>query len=614
MGTSSIVLDFLNIWDDLKRYHQDSVIIKEGKHTHQCNGWKRKSLRMSPVPHQLVKETFSPIKENVLKQTVGDLTCANVVENKNLESKDTKLEKITFNDLLKIVETETSNRTLPGIDELKSNLSQVKRKYSLSRKKVSASPAYGTSIQEEDSAIVSVPEILTKEKTKVKLNKIVSDQNAADSHEDYPVHTHGIPVEVSDPRSPKSNDECTMDDNTSVIKYECLAEDLRIHDRISDVVVEDVTGSEFSFSDYLEENQNFVLQPTVNMKLEDDDWESRYNPSGVRSVSECDSGEENVKPEEDDEGLSVNILSKHTFKVKTNELRTPEEISGRVKIIELKDRCLTSTSELYDKNCLELTPPLGEVIESLDSDSNEQGIAVCRESMDEDNQNSYRDDNLELSDQLLDELPMPTSTSLCGEIDINNNILLYSPDNNTSKIIDVSDDNSENYDNFVISSPIKHPLEHAWTFWYFKPDKHKSWEESQIEIMTVNTIEDFWAVQNWIEKPSGLTSGTDYSLFKTGILPDWEDLSNMHGGRWVAHCGRDVDHDWTELIMSMVGQQFGSEQDQQITGAVVSVRNKGNKLALWTRDHSSISVGLKMSLVLGRPGQFRVHRKRLKSS
>ena len=137
MGTSSLVLEFLNIWDDLKRYHQDSVF-KEGKHTHQCNGWKSKSQRTPILPHQIVNETFSPNKENDLKQTAEVFTCANVVEDKNLESKETNLEKITFNDLLKIVETEASNRTLPGIDELKSNLSQVKRKYSLSRKKMSS--------------------------------------------------------------------------------------------------------------------------------------------------------------------------------------------------------------------------------------------------------------------------------------------------------------------------------------------------------------------------------------------------------------------------------------------------------------------------------------------
>ena len=60
----------------------------------------------------------------------------------------------------------------------------------------------------------------------------------------------------------------------------------------------------------------------------------------------------------------------------------------------------------------------------------------------------------------------------------------------------------------------KHPLENAWTLWFFKNDKARTWEENQRPIITVTTVEDFWALYNHIEVASRLPPGSDYSLFK----------------------------------------------------------------------------------------------------
>ena len=46
---------------------------------------------------------------------------------------------------------------------------------------------------------------------------------------------------------------------------------------------------------------------------------------------------------------------------------------------------------------------------------------------------------------------------------------------------------------------IKHPLQNAWTLWFFKNDKARSWEENQRPIITVTTVEDFWSLYNHIE-------------------------------------------------------------------------------------------------------------------
>merc|ERR1712202_98303 len=85
---------------------------------------------------------------------------------------------------------------------------------------------------------------------------------------------------------------------------------------------------------------------------------------------------------------------------------------------------------------------------------------------------------------------------------------------------------------------IKHPLQNAWTLWFFKNDKARTWEENQRPIITVTTVEDFWSLYNHIEVASRLPPGSDYSMFKEGIFPDWEDPRNQPGGRWMINVDR----------------------------------------------------------------------------
>jgi len=100
---------------------------------------------------------------------------------------------------------------------------------------------------------------------------------------------------------------------------------------------------------------------------------------------------------------------------------------------------------------------------------------------------------------------------------------------------------------------IKHPLQNAWTLWFFKNDKTKQWEENQREIITFTTVEDFWALYNHIELASRLAAGCDYSLFKEGIKPMWEDDRNKKGGRWLINLDKKqrascLDNFWLEVV------------------------------------------------------------------
>lgn len=87
-----------------------------------------------------------------------------------------------------------------------------------------------------------------------------------------------------------------------------------------------------------------------------------------------------------------------------------------------------------------------------------------------------------------------------------------------------------------IKEESKHLLEHRWCLFMLQDGERRtqeSWNDSQVEVHRFNTVEDFWCMVNHIHPPSNI-GVSDYSLFKEGIKPAWEDPAVSQGGRWVA--------------------------------------------------------------------------------
>jgi len=164
----------------------------------------------------------------------------------------------------------------------------------------------------------------------------------------------------------------------------------------------------------------------------------------------------------------------------------------------------------------------------------------------------------------------------------------------------------------------KHPLANTWVFWWFRNDKSRTWEQNQERIATVDTIEDFWQIYNYIEPASNLGSGCDYAVFKKGIQPDWEDFQNMSGGRWIINSdktnrGDILDSHWLEIIFILIGEH-ADEFAHMMNGAVINIRPKGDKLAVWLRDANNMAgvmeIGklVKSRLALRDRIHFTIHR------
>ncbi|XP_015519906.1 eukaryotic translation initiation factor 4E [Neodiprion pinetum] len=176
--------------------------------------------------------------------------------------------------------------------------------------------------------------------------------------------------------------------------------------------------------------------------------------------------------------------------------------------------------------------------------------------------------------------------------------------NNSAEIEDTEKKDQEvaNLEEFPPELLIKHPLQNTWTLWYYENDRSKTWEQNQREITSFDTAEDFWSLYNHIKLASELRQGCDYSMFKQGIRPMWEDDANKKGGRWLISLdkkqrGSDLDRFWLEVLLCMIGEAFNEFSDD-VCGAVVNVRPKGDKIGVWTADanrgQSVLEIGRKL--------------------
>ncbi|EFW99548.1 cap-binding protein [Grosmannia clavigera kw1407] len=136
---------------------------------------------------------------------------------------------------------------------------------------------------------------------------------------------------------------------------------------------------------------------------------------------------------------------------------------------------------------------------------------------------------------------------------------------------------------------VKHRLMHTWTLWFTKPASGKgdNWNDLLKEVITFNSVEEFWGIYNNIAPVSELALKSDYHLFKAGVRPEWEDAQNKHGGKW-SYSFRDkrnvdIDEMWLHTMLGAIGETLEEEEDDEVMGVVVNVRKAFFRIGVWTR-------------------------------
>ncbi|XP_017136416.1 eukaryotic translation initiation factor 4E1 [Drosophila miranda] len=150
----------------------------------------------------------------------------------------------------------------------------------------------------------------------------------------------------------------------------------------------------------------------------------------------------------------------------------------------------------------------------------------------------------------------------------------------------------------------RHPLENVWTLWYLENDRSKHWKDMLTEVAKIDSVETFWSLYYTIRPPSELKVGCDYSMFKLGIKPMWEDDANSKGGRWLISVNKnskaELDRLWLEILLMMTARIF--DNSEEICGAVINIRSKNNKISVWTangcNEAAILEIGQKLKLFL----------------
>ncbi|KAJ0115795.1 hypothetical protein N8I77_012878 [Diaporthe amygdali] len=151
----------------------------------------------------------------------------------------------------------------------------------------------------------------------------------------------------------------------------------------------------------------------------------------------------------------------------------------------------------------------------------------------------------------------------------------------SSKPVTVFDDK----DNFNV----KHPLAHDWTLWFTKPPSGKgdNWNDLLKQVITFNSVEEFWGIYNNIAPVSDLALKSDYHLFQAGVRPEWEDPQNKHGGKWSYQFkdkrSVNIDELWLHVMLAAIGNTLEDEEDGEVMGVVVNVRKAFYRIGVWTR-------------------------------
>ncbi|KAK9462216.1 translation initiation factor eIF 4e-like domain-containing protein [Lipomyces oligophaga] len=148
------------------------------------------------------------------------------------------------------------------------------------------------------------------------------------------------------------------------------------------------------------------------------------------------------------------------------------------------------------------------------------------------------------------------------------------------KVVSVFDDASH--------FTVKHPLRHKWTLWYTKPasaGRSANWSDQLKEIISFDSVEEFWGVYNNIPKASELPLRSDYHLFRTGVRPEWEDEQNSKGGKWAYQCqdkqSVDIDKLWLNTLLGTVGETIDGNGKDQVMGIVATIRKAHYRISVW---------------------------------
>mmetsp|Transcript_26129 Transcript_26129/g.84099 ORF Transcript_26129/g.84099 Transcript_26129/m.84099 type:complete len:191 (+) Transcript_26129:8-580(+) len=152
----------------------------------------------------------------------------------------------------------------------------------------------------------------------------------------------------------------------------------------------------------------------------------------------------------------------------------------------------------------------------------------------------------------------------------------------------------------------EHALNTRWALWEHEDASNRKRRASYASLMrcmhTFGTVEEFWCLYNNYPRPHDFMSDAGFikriqrkeqtfaleaiSVFREGILPEWEDSANASGGevrvKVSAAAPAVVDEVWEMLLLTTIGETL-PEADCDVTGLRVVDKGRGTcRFEVWT--------------------------------
>ena len=130
-------------------------------------------------------------------------------------------------------------------------------------------------------------------------------------------------------------------------------------------------------------------------------------------------------------------------------------------------------------------------------------------------------------------------------------------------------------------------LGNTYSIWYHNPDLIDWSIESYNEILSFNTIEEFWFLDKFIKKD--MVENGMFFVMKEGVLPLWECVHNVNGGcvSWKID-RKNCYKFWIDCVGHFLMNNLGNFTNL-INGVSISPKKNSSIIKLWFKEEINIA-------------------------
>jgi hypothetical protein len=140
-------------------------------------------------------------------------------------------------------------------------------------------------------------------------------------------------------------------------------------------------------------------------------------------------------------------------------------------------------------------------------------------------------------------------------------------------------------------------LTKSYNFYYHAPENNDYSLESYNEILSFNSLEEFWILDKFVRKD--MIENGMFFIMADPILPIWEDKNNINGGciSWKVDRKNSYKY-WIDSVGHFLTQNLG-KHTTKVNGVSISPKKNSSIIKLWFSEEIDIeNMNLPSSFVL----------------